>query len=454
MHVCQQDKAMSVEPGPSEIQTLQPSEDRSEPDDELSDELSEERYASLFLVLPLALAGFIIAAACWTLFAVVGVTLRSELRLSELQFGLLLAMPMAVSALLAVPAGLCAGVWGARKVMLWCLVGLTLSMTLVFFADSFAGYIVAAGGLGLAGGFYSAGLRFVTIHCRPQRLGLVLGVFGAGITGAGFNYYLVPLLHEAYSWRGVPLAYVIVLLLILALFLMITEPDDQSAPFAGKAVAWRECCAPGAWHSCVYFSVIAGSFFALALWLPDYLSARSGLPVGPGAYQALWFVLPGALAQIAGGALADRLGSSRVVIWALLAALAALFVLSYPPMTLSIQGVGRSYHVELLLPRVWEGGVMIMLGTALGAAIGALQRMIILESRDSAAVMAGVLLLGAFTVAFVLPIVFAAINAWLNVRSAVFMLLFVMLVACLLLFARNTRRRERRELCLSQSRMV
>ena len=445
---------MSVGSGPSEIRALQLSADSTEPDDELGDELVEERYASLLLVLPLALAGFIIAAACWTLFAVVGVTLRSDFQLSELQFGLLLAMPMAVSALLAVPAGLFAGMWGARKVMLWCLAGLALSMALVFFADSFAGYILAAGGLGLAGGFYSAGLQFVTIHCRPQRLGLVLGVFGAGITGAGFNYYLVPLLHQAYSWQGVPLAYVVVLLLILALFLMLTEPDDQTAPFASNAATWRKCCAPGVWHLCGYFSIIAGSFFALALWLPDYLSARSGLPVGLGAHQALWFVLPGALAQIMGGALADRLGSSRVIIWALLLALVALFVLSYPPMTLSIQGVGRSYHLEILLPRVWEGGVMIMLGAALGAAIGALQRMIILASRDAAAVMAGVLLLGAFAVAFVLPIVFAAINAWLNVRSAVFMLLFVMLAVCILLFARNTRRRERRKLSFAEPRVV
>ena len=86
---------------------------------------------------------------------------------------------------------------------------------------------------------------------------------------------------------------------------------------------------------------------------------------------------------------------------------------------------------------------MIVLGAALGAAIGALQRMIILESRDAAATMAGVLLLGAFSVAFVLPLVFAAINEWLNVRSAVFMLLFVMLSVCMLMFAHDCRRRER-----------
>ncbi len=426
---------MNVGTGPSEIQTL-----RLSPD---SIECDEERFASLLLVLPLALTGFIIAAACWTLFAVVGVALRDDFQLNELQFGLLLAMPMAVSALLAVPAGLLAGVLGARKVMLWCLAGLALSMALVFFADSFAGYILAAGGLGLAGGFYSAGLQFVTLHCRPQRLGLVLGLFGAGITGAGFNYYLVPLLHQAFSWQGVPLAYGIVLLLVLALLLMLTEPDSNIAPFNQDAAALRKYWAAGVWRLCGYFAIIAGSFFALALWLPDYLSSRSGLPVGLGAQQALWFILPGALAQIVGGALADRFGSSRVGVRALLLALAALFVLSYPPMTLYVQGVGRSYQIEVLLPRLWEGGIMIVLGSALGAAMGALQRMIILESREAAAAVAGFLLLGAFSVAFVLPLTFAAINEWLNVRSAVFMLLFVMLAVCTLLLVRDGRRRER-----------
>ena len=51
----------------------------------------DERLASLAVVLPLAMAGFVVAAGCWTLFAVAGVHLRLELGLSDLQFGLLLA---------------------------------------------------------------------------------------------------------------------------------------------------------------------------------------------------------------------------------------------------------------------------------------------------------------------------------------------------------------------------
>ncbi|MEC7378517.1 MAG: MFS transporter [Pseudomonadota bacterium] len=408
-----------------------------------------ERLASLAVVLPLALAGFVVAAGCWTLFAVAGVHLRLELGLSDLQFGLLLAMPMAVSAALAIPSGLAAQKFGARRVMLGCLGGLAACMLILLTTDTFSGYLLAAGGLGLAGGFYSAGLQFVTGHCESQRLGLVLGVFGAGVTGAGFNYYLVPLFHEAFSWHGVPLAYLIVLVLIIALLLLLTEPEDAEAdPLAETSVRvlLQRMRRKRAGQLCAYFGVVAGSFFALALWLPDYLSAQFGLSVDAGARLAQWFVVPGALAQMAGGYLADRFGSARVVSRALLVCLVSLFVLSYPPMTLFIQGVDQTIQVEFALPLPLEGLFVVLLGLALGCTMGSLQRLVIIENRSVAAFVAGLLLVSAFSVAFVLPVIFSGVNYWLGIRSAVFMILFFLLVSCLFLFARESRRHERQSL--------
>ncbi len=409
----------------------------------------DERLASLAVVLPLALAGFVVAAGCWTLFAVAGVHLRLELGLSDLQFGLLLAMPMAVSAALAIPSGLAAQKFGARRVMLGCLGGLAACMLILLTTDTFSGYLLAAGGLGLAGGFYSAGLQFVTGHCESQRLGLVLGVFGAGVTGAGFNYYLVPLFHEAFSWHGVPLAYLIVLVLIIALLLLLTEPEDAEAdPLAETSVRvlLQRMRRKRAGQLCAYFGVVAGSFFALALWLPDYLSAQFGLSVDAGARLAQWFVVPGALAQMAGGYLADRFGSARVVSRALLVCLVSLFVLSYPPMTLFIQGVDQTIQVEFALPLPLEGLFVVLLGLALGCTMGSLQRLVIIENRPVAAFVAGLLLVSAFSVAFVLPVIFSGVNYWLGIRSAVFMILFLLLVSCLFLFARESRRHERQSL--------
>src|SRR5690554_1529517 len=115
-------------------------------------EQDDEELASLAVVLPLALAGFVVAAGCWTLFAVAGVHVKAQLALSSVQFGVLLAAPMAVSALLAIPAGLCARRFGARAVMLFCLAGLALCMALLLVANSYPAHLIVASGLGLAGG--------------------------------------------------------------------------------------------------------------------------------------------------------------------------------------------------------------------------------------------------------------------------------------------------------------
>lgn len=409
----------------------------------------QDRLALLAVILPLAVTGFVVAAGCWTLFAVAGVHLRAELALTSVQFGILLAVPMAVSALLAIPAGLAAQRYGARSVMLWCLIGLAFCMALLLVTDSFYGYLIVASGLGLAGGFYSAGLQFVISHCGVRRLGLVLGIFGAGVTGAGFTYYLVPLFHSAFSWQGVPLAYLIVLLLVIALLVMLTGEE-------GADVCERRDSSPAQLlllirHGrnlplCLYFGVVAGSFFALALWLPDFFSAQFRLQLDAGAELAQWFVIPGALAQIVGGGLSDRFGSGKVATRSLVGCLASLAVLSYPPMTLFVHGVDATIEIEFALPLMVEGGLVVVLGVAMGCAMGSLQRMVILANRSEAALFAGVLLVSACSMAFVLPVLFGAVNQWLGIRTAVFMILFLLLSGSLLLFSRDTRRDERKTL--------
>lgn len=407
--------------------------------------LEDDRLASLMVILPLAVTGFIVAASCWTLFAVFGVHLRDDLALNSLQFGSLLAMPMAFSAALAIPAGLAAQRYGARLVMLWCLAGLALCMVLLLGVQSYYGYLAVASGLGFAGGFYSAGLQFVISHCPAKRLGLVLGIFGAGVTGAGVSYYLVPLFHEAFSWQGVPTAYLIVLLLLIALLLMLTDPDSPDVRAPGRTSLARFLLllrSRQTLQMSVHFGVVAGSFFALALWLPDFFSAQFDLQLDTGASMAQWFVIPGALAQIAGGWLSDHFGSARVTTFALSVCLCALFILSYPPMTLFIQGVGGIIVIEFALPLMVEGSLLVILGLAMGCAMGSAQRGVILVNRAEAALYAGFLLVAACSVAFVLPLLFGAVNQWLGVRTAVFMILFGLFGGSLLMFAWWVRREK------------
>lgn len=413
------------------------------------DDEDNDRLASLAVVLPLAVVGFVVAAGCWTIFAVAGAHLRSALALGSLQFGLLLAMPMAVGALLAVPAGIAAQKVGARRVMIACLLGLAVCMAVLLVVESWPGYLLVAAGLGLAGGFYSAGLQFVTWHASPKHMGLVLGLFGAGVTGAGINYYLVPLILQAFSWKGVPFTYLIVLVLVVALLMLLTDDSDSRGDPDVETSAvqlLRRLESLRVWRLYFYFGVTAGSFFSLALWLPDFMSSRFLLTIETGARLALWFVIPGALAQVAGGGMSDRYGAGPVVLRSLSACLVALFVLSYPPMTLSIRGIESVIAVEVALPLFVEGFFIVLLGVALGSAMGGLQRMVIAENREAAAFAAGMLLFSACLIAFLLPVVFGAVIQWVGVGAAMFMILFLLLSASLLLFAHDNRRMERQAL--------
>lgn len=409
----------------------------------------DDSLASLAVVLPLAVAGFVVAAGCWTIFAVAGVHLRVALGLSSLELGLLLAMPMAMGGLLAIPAGIAAQKSGARRVMIWCLAGLAGCMALLLVVETWAGYLLVAAGLGVAGGFYSAGLQFVTSHAPARHMGLVLGVFGAGVTGAGFNYYLVPLILQAFSWKGVPLAYLVVLLLVISLLILLTDDQDSRADRYIETSARHLMARLGTlntWRPGLYFGIVAGSFFSLALWLPDFMASRFLLTASGGAQLALWFVIPGALAQIAGGGLSDRYGTSQVVIRSLAASLVALFVLSYPPMTLFVRGTDSVITLELALPLVLEAFFTLLLGLALGSAMGGIQRMVVVMNADATAFVAGLLLLSACSTAFLLPLLFGALNHWLGVGSAMFMVLFLLLAGSLYLFACDNRRAERQQL--------
>lgn len=408
----------------------------------------DDKIASLAVILPLALSGFVIASGCWTLFAVAGVHLRRDLDLSGFQFGLLLSVPMAVGAILAVPAGLASVRFGARRVMLLCLLGLALCMAAMLVANSYPSYLAAAAGLGLAGGLYSAGLQFVTGHSSGRHLGLVLGVFGAGVTGVGLNYYLVPLVHEGFTWQMVPAVYLSALLLVLMLLSLLTSEERTPTPEANLSVGniVARLKQRRHWAPYLYFGAIAGSFFALALWLPDYLAGQNRLAVEAAAHLALWFVVPGALTQVAGGALSDRFGSVRVVMRSLVVALLALFILSYPSMKLIIQGVDSLIELHYRLPLPLTRGLIVLLGMALGCGMGAMQHLVIVEDRRLAAFSAGLLLLSACSVAFLLPLVFSLVSYWPGIRSTVFMVLFLVLSGCLFLFARNRRNMERKYL--------
>lgn len=401
---------------------------------------------SLTIALPLAFVAVFMAFACWTLLAISGVHLKQSLGLSSTEFGLLVGAPILVSGLLALPLGLLVRALGGRLVILGCLGGVSLDLALLMQVESYAGMLFVAAGLGLSVGLFISALHYVVTQTSPECIGLALGCCGAGMSGAGFSYLVVPLIHEAYRWQAAPMAYILILGVTLALILVLTEPDDpikRTAPVKPTMLAIRYAH-PRSFG--VNYSVLFGGFVALVLWLPDYLSAQYDLSLKASAMLATLFVGAGAVAQIVGGALADRQGSARVLRWALLGALAVLLVFSYPDMQLEVKGVDTVYEIDLKLPLALAVVLLTFLGGVMGLGLGSLLRQLYAEFPRSIGIGGGATLSAACFMAFLLPLLFGLGNDLTGIRSIAFMLLFGLSLISLAISEWTTRLDERERL--------
>jgi NNP family nitrate/nitrite transporter-like MFS transporter len=112
--------------------------------------------------------------------------------------------------------------------MLLCLAGLALAMVVLCWADGVTGYLLVAAGLGLAGGCFVASLRFVVARVPAGYWGLALGLLAAAVAGVALDYALVSALETAFSWRAVPVAYLIILVLLMVLTWLLTDSDTGS----------------------------------------------------------------------------------------------------------------------------------------------------------------------------------------------------------------------------------
>lgn len=106
------------------------------------------------------------------------------------QQSLLVAVPIAVGSLGRIPVGALADRLGARW-MFPAIALLTMAPVLYLghLAGSLAGYLAGGFFLGLAGTTFAIGIPFVNSWYPPQRRGLALGIFGAGMGGTAISAF-------------------------------------------------------------------------------------------------------------------------------------------------------------------------------------------------------------------------------------------------------------------------
>ncbi|APE30719.1 hypothetical protein BOX17_06985 [Halomonas aestuarii] len=414
-------------------------------------------YRSLVVVVLSPLA-FSLVFACWTLFAVLGVELRRDLALGEVAFAVLLSMPMLAGALSSLPMALLARRLGGRCVMLGCLLLICPFLWWISRAHHYPEFLLAGLGLGLGAGALAAGLVYVAALGPARHAGLALGLYGAGMGGAGLGYLLLPLISQAYGWRMAPLLYLLPVLLVAGLLWLFAEDGDVPPPTAAdeddesRPPPWRTRALRLArrladwqlWRLAITYSFFYGAFLALALWLPGHLVARFGFSLQGAALRAIPFTLAVGAGQVLGGILADRRDFRSLRWWVSAFVLVCLFLLSYPPFSMQIEGVHGELRLHYSAPLWVFLGLLVPMGVAMGVGQGSLMRLIHGDHGRDMALVGGLALTLGGLFAALLPPVFVLGSEWLGLGTAGFMFLYAALVVCMLVMVADHARQRRR----------
>jgi NNP family nitrate/nitrite transporter-like MFS transporter len=346
-----------------------------------------DRVPSRVLMLSLATLGFAVNFWAWALVSPLGPMFRDSGALGELtesDVALLVAVPVLVGSLGRIVVGALADTYGGR-VMFPLVSALTIVPVLflgLFALDSYGLLIVGGFFLGIGGTVFAVGVPFVNAWFPPERRGLAIGVFGAGMGGTAVSALTTVKLYTR-AGQTVPFLVAAGALAAYAVvaWLFLRDAPGRVAPTTSLkqrlAVTVR---LPITWQACILYAVAFGGYVAFSVYLPAYLKTAHGLSAADASNRMAGFVVIAVLMRPVGGWLSDRSGAIPVlaVMFGVVAVCAGIAAATPP-----LDGIGTAVFLAMaaalgagsgatfaLISRVTEpsrvGGVTGLVGAAGG----------------------------------------------------------------------------------------
>ena len=390
-------------------------------------------------VLVVATLGFTLMFAVWLMFGVLGIPIRDEFGLTDVQLSWITAVAVLNGAIWRLPAGILTDRIGGRRVFAAMLLFTALPAYLVSTATSYGMLLLYAFLVGFAGNSFSVGIAWVSAWWPKRHQGFALGVFGAGNVGASVTKFIGPWLIGAVpaagllggaipgGWRFIPVLYA-ALLIVMAAVLWIVSPAQDHRPGSGRSlgsmlVPLRQL---RVWRFSLNYVVVFGAYVALAAWLPKYYVDVYDVPLYEAALLTALFIFPASLLRPVGGAFSDRFGARKVMYLTFAAMLVASGILMMPYGYIVLQQPDGSE--SQIMP--WSVGIWLftalifLMGCAMGIGKAAVYKHIPeYFPQDVGAVGGLVGSLGALG-GFFLPPLFAYATSWTGMPQATFMVLF------------------------------
>ncbi len=267
--------------------------------------------------LAAALIHFDVSFMVWVLLGGLGAYVASDLNLSPFQKGLMVAVPPLGGAFFRLLIGTLAERVGIKRTGL-ATMGLTFVPLLwgAFAGGTYAQVLGIGVLLGVAGASFAVALPLAGYWYPPEYRGLALGIAGAGNSGTIITALAAPRIAEHVGWHGTfALAMIPVGLAWVAFALLAKEPPrpagDGTTPLMSASI--RLLGEADARKLSAFYMVTFGGFVGLASYLPIFFVDRFGLSKVTAAGYAGLCACAGSFLRPVGGALADRLGGTRVL---------------------------------------------------------------------------------------------------------------------------------------------
>ncbi|GAB4359431.1 MAG: hypothetical protein Kow00114_12290 [Kiloniellaceae bacterium] len=401
-------------------------------------------------VLGMSTLAFTVCFAVWTIFSIIGVRIKQDLGLSDTEFGLLAGTPILTGSLSRIFLGIWTDQYGGRIVYFFTMVLAAIATFLLSYATTYEMMLLAALGVGLAGGSFAVGIAYVSKWYPKEKQGTALGIFGAGNVGAAVTKFCAPFVLVAFGWTAVAQVWAVVLLVMAVVFWFTTDDDPQLKARREAGVkapsAWMEL-EPlrnlQVWRFSLYYFFVFGAFVALALWLPRYLIGVYELDIKTAGMLAAFYSVPASIFRAYGGHLSDKYGARTVMYWTFGVSALATFMLSYPNTDYVIHGIQGPIAFSTSMGLVPFVVMVFVLGFFMSLGKAAVYKHIPVYYPGHVGAVGGLVGLIGGLGGFVLPIAFGVMLDLTGVWTSCFMLLFGIVAVSLTWMHFSIRQMER-----------
>lgn len=273
-----------------------------------------------WVMLTVATLGFAVNFWAWALLSPLGPLFGSSGvmgDLSEAEISLMVAVPVIVGSLGRIPVGALTDKLGGR--VMFPLVSAASIVPILFIAyfalDSFALILLGGFFLGIGGTAFAVGVPFVNAWFPPQKRGLAIGIFGAGMGGTAISALTTVALYENLGHKA-PFQITAGVLAVYAVVAWIVLRDAPGRTPPTKPLMTRlaaDSKLTVTWEASILYAVAFGGYVAFSVYLPAYLETAHGLSAADASMRMAGFVVIAVIMRPLGGWAADKFGAIPVL---------------------------------------------------------------------------------------------------------------------------------------------